>query len=117
MPKKFMRSFRFAHAGARHTLRTQRNIWIHLSIGIAALLAAVWLQVSLVETAILVLTISFVLVAEMINTAIEEVVNLAKPETHPQAALAKNIGAAAVLVAAIGSVIIGILIFAPRMVW
>jgi diacylglycerol kinase len=98
-------------------LRTQRNIWIHLSIGIAVLLAAVWLRVSLVEMAILVLTISFVLVAEMINTAIEEVVNLAKPETHPQAALAKNIGAAAVLVAAIGSVIIGILIFAPRMVW
>lgn len=116
MPRKFIRSFKHARAGAEHALRTQRNIWIHLFIGLLAILAAVWLRVTLTEVAILTLTIIFVVVTEMINTAIEEVVNLAKPETHPQAALAKNVAAGAVLLAAIGSVIIGFLILIPRLV-
>lgn len=114
MPKKFMHSFKFAHAGAKHALQTQRNIWIHLAVGMAALLAAIWLRVSLTELAVIVLTISFVVVTELINTAIEEAVNLIKPETHPLAALAKNVAAGAVLAAAVGSVVIGILIFFPR---
>lgn len=116
MPKKFMRSLKYAHAGAKHALRTQRNIWIHLFIGLAVMAAAVWLRVSRVELAILVLTVSFVIVVEMINTAIEEVVNLAKPEVHPLAALAKNVAAGAVLAAAIGAVMVGLLIFVPRII-
>ncbi|MFA4906475.1 MAG: diacylglycerol kinase family protein [Candidatus Margulisiibacteriota bacterium] len=114
MPKKFLRSFKFARAGASHVLLTQRNIWIHLFIGMLILLAAVCLRVKLVELAVIVLTVSFVIVIEMINTAIEETVNLVKPENHPLAALAKNVAAGAVLVAAFGSVIIGLLILAPR---
>ena len=114
MPKKFMRSFKFAHAGAKHALRTQRNIWIHLSAGAAVLLAAAWLRVSLIEIEIIVLAISFVIVTEMINTSIEETVNLIKPETHPLAALAKNVAAGAVLLAAIGSCAVGLMIFIPR---
>lgn len=116
MPKKFMRSLKHARAGAKHALQTQRNIWIHLFIGLAVTVAAVWLRVSVVELAVLVLTISFVIVVEMINTAIEEVVNLAKPEVHPLAALAKNIAAGAVLAAAIGAVAVGLLIFIPRVI-
>ena|SRR3989338_2562012 len=116
MPKKFMRSFKYARAGVEHIMRTQRNIWIHFFAGLAVLLAAFWLRISPAETAIIVLTIAFVIVTEMINTAVEEIVNLVKPEPHPLAGLVKNIAAGAVLVASAGAVVIGILIFIPRVI-
>lgn len=116
MPKKFMRSLKYAQVGVQHILATQRNIWIHLAIGLAVIVAATWLRVSRVEIAVLILTILFVIVAEMINTAIEETINLVKPEEHPLAGLIKNIAAAAVLTAAGGSVVIGLLIFGPRLI-
>ena len=114
MPKKFIKSLNYAKIGAQHALLTQRNIWIHLSIGVLVIAAAVWLKISLAQTAILVLTITFVVVLEMLNTALEEIVNLLKPEKHPLAALAKNIAAAAVLTAAVGAAIVGLLIFIPK---
>jgi len=114
MPKKFIRSFRYALAGAEHALRTQRNIWVHLGIGLLVIGLAIGLRVDRIEMAVLVLTIAFVIAAEMFNTAIEEVVNLAKPEHHPLAGLAKNVAAGAVLVAALGATAVGILIFIPR---
>lgn len=116
MPKKFMQSFKYAKAGAQHVLRTQRNVWIHLLIGAAVIVAAIWLRVSLVETAVLALTIAFVIACEMFNTAIEETVNLIKPESHPLAALVKNISAGAVLAAAAGAIVVGLLIFVPRII-
>jgi diacylglycerol kinase len=115
MPKKFIRSFKYARAGAEHALRTQRNIWIHLGIGLLVVGLAVGLKTDRIEMAVLILTIAFVIAAEMINTAIEEVVNLAKPEHHPLAALAKNVAAGAVLVAASGAVLVGLLIFVPKL--
>lgn len=115
MPKKFIQSFRYAQLGAGHALRNERNLWVHILIAIAALIVAVRLRVSSVELAIIVLTITLVIVTEMINTAIEEVVNLAKPENHPLAALAKNIAAGATLAAASGAVVVGLLIFLPRL--
>ncbi len=114
MPKKFIHSFSYAHKGAMHVLRTQRNIWIHIAIGALVILAALWLAVPRVEMMLLILTIAFVIVSEMLNTAIEEVVNMVKPEHHPLAALSKNIAAGAVLVAAIGAALIGLLVFLPR---
>jgi diacylglycerol kinase len=115
MPKKFMKSFKFAQAGAQHVLSTQRNIWIHLAIGAAVLLAALWLRVNAAELAVLVLTVVVVIVAEMFNTALEEAVNLIKPEPHPLAGMVKNIAAGAVLLAAAGAVLVGLLIFIPRL--
>lgn len=117
MPKKFMKSFKYARAGAQHVFQTQRNVWIHFWIGLLVIMAACWLRVSLLEIAILVLTITFVLVMEMINTALEETINLIKPEKHPLAGLVKNIAAGAVLLAAAGSVVVGFLIFLPRLLW
>lgn len=116
MPRKFIKSLKYARAGAEHVLKTQRNIWIHCFIGLVVLAAALWLQVERSELTLLVLTIAFVLATEIINTSIEEAVNLAQPAVHPQAALAKNLAAAAVLVAAVGAIIIGGLIFLPK-VW
>jgi len=115
VPKKFIRSFKYAQEGARHTLATQRNIWIHLAIGLAVLAAAVWYKLSSVEMALIVLTIALVITTEMINTALEALVDLVKPEHHPAAALVKNIAAGAVLIAALGAVCVGLFIFSPRL--
>lgn len=116
MPKKFMRSFKYAHLGVRHIVATQRNIRIHLAAGLLVVSAALWLKVSTVEVALLSLTISFVIVAEMVNTAIEETVNLVKSEEHPLAGLIKNIAAASVLMAALASIVVGLLIFVPKII-
>ena len=116
MPKKFMRSFKHARAGAEHTMRTQRNLWIHFLVGLAVIGFAVWLRVGLVELALLVVAIFGVIVAEMINTSIEELVNILSPGHREEAALAKNVAAAAVLLAAAGAVVVGCIIFIPRFI-
>jgi diacylglycerol kinase len=116
MPKKFIRSFKYAQVGALHILATQRNIRIHLAAGMAAVVLALWLGISRVEIAVLALAIAFVVVVEMINTAIEEAVNLVQPGEHPLAGMIKNIAAAAVLTAAFASLVIGLLIFVPRLI-
>ncbi|MBU1026238.1 MAG: diacylglycerol kinase family protein [Candidatus Margulisbacteria bacterium] len=116
MPKKFIKSFKYAKAGAEHAIKTQRNLWIHFFIGVIVLGLAVWFKVSLIELAILVLAIFGVIVAEMLNTSIEELVNLLSPEKRAQAGLAKNIAAAAVLLAAFGAVLVGALIIIMKVV-
>jgi diacylglycerol kinase len=77
---------------------------------------AVWFRVSLIELAILIVAIFGVIVAEMVNTAIEELVNILSPGHRQEAALAKNVAAAAVLLAAIGAVAVGCIIFIPRFI-
>ena len=116
MPKKFFKSFKFARAGAEHALRTQRNLWIHFFVALCVLAFAVWLQVSLPELALLTVAIFGVIVAEMFNTAVEELVNILSPEHREQAALAKNVAAAAVLLASVGAIVVGCLIFIPRFI-
>ena len=114
MPWKLIKSFKYAKVGAKHALRTQRNLWIHFIIGVAVLSFAVGFKVSLVELAILVLAIFAVIVCEMLNTAIEELVNILSPQHRPAAALAKDVAAAAVLLASLCAVVIGGLILLPR---
>lgn len=115
MPKKFIKSFKYARAGAAHAIRTQRNLWIHLFAGLVVLAFGVWINLALVELAILVIAITGVIVTELVNTAVEELVNILSPEHRKEAALAKNVCAAAVLLAAIGAMVVGGLIFIPRM--
>ena len=103
-------SFRFALVGLAYLFRTQRNARIHLILGAAACALAGWLGISLIAWAILIMTIAGVLILEGLNTAIEAVVDLASPEIHPLAKIAKDISAGMVLIAAIGSVAVGILI-------
>lgn len=107
------RSFRYAFAGWWFVIRTQKNAWIHALVSIAVVIMAAWLQVSLQEMAILVLTIAVVWTAEFLNTALEAVVDLASPQIHPLAKVGKDVGAAAVLIAALASIIIGLLIMGP----
>lgn len=107
------RSFRYAFSGWWFVIRTQKNAWIHAVISVIVILLALWLRVSLQDMAVLVLTIAVVWTAEFLNTAVEAVVDLASPQIHPLAKIGKDVGAAAVLIAALASIIIGLLIMGP----
>ncbi len=110
------RSFRFAFAGWWYVIRTQQNAWIHAVISLAVIALAFWLKLDTHDWAVLILTITMVWMVEFINTALEAVVDLASPDLHPLAKIGKDVGAAAVLIAAIGAVIIGLLILGPPLV-
>jgi diacylglycerol kinase (ATP) len=106
-----LESFNFALEGIIHVLRTQRNMRIHFTAAFAVLVAAVLLGVSRLELIALLLAIAFVLIAEMINTAIEGTVDVSTTSFDPNAKLAKDIAAGAVLIATVTAVAIGYLIF------
>lgn len=106
-------SFGYAFEGLWHVLRTQPNAWIHAGVSVFVLLLAFWLNVTSVEWALLLLTIMFVWMAEFLNTALEAIVDLVSPNYHPLAKTAKDVAAAAVLVGAIGAVLIGLLVMGP----
>ncbi len=106
-------AFRYAFHGWSYVLRTQRNAWIHTVVALAVLITGLWLELPARDWAVLILTIALVFTAEFVNSAIEAVVDLASPEIHPLAKIGKDVGAAAVLVAAIASVLIGLLILGP----
>ena len=112
---RIVQSFAYAIAGVAHLFRTQRNARIHLVIGAFACGLGVWLHISRAEWAVIVFTIALVIILEGVNTAIEAVVDLASPEIHPLAKVAKDVGAGMVLIAAIASVTVGLLIFGPPM--
>lgn len=110
-----LHAFRHAFRGLFYVMKTQRNAWIHTAITFAVLIIGIWLKISFTEWAILILTIALVFMAEFINTAIEAVVDLASPNKHPLAKIGKDVGAAAVLVAAFAAVLIGLLILGPSL--
>ena len=105
----------FGHAfrGLAYVLKTQQNAWIHSFIALAVIVVGLWLRLTPSDWAILILTIAIVFTAEFINTAIEAVVDLAMPVHHPLAKVGKDVGAGAVLVAALAAIIIGLLILGP----
>lgn len=104
-------SFNHAAEGIVHALRTQRNLWVHFAVAVAVLMAAVGFGASKLELAVLLLAITFVLVAELVNTAVEAAVDVASTAFDPLAKLAKDIAAGAVLVAALNAVAVGYLVF------
>jgi diacylglycerol kinase len=97
------------------TLKTQRNMRIHVAIGVAAFALGAVLRLSAVEFAIIALTVAVVMAAEMINTVVEAAVDLASPEYHPLAKIAKDVAAGAVLVTALGAVAVSLFIFLPHL--
>ena len=108
-----LHSFGHAFHGWWYVIRTQRNAWIHAVITILVLLVAWWLRLPLRDWAVLFLTITIVWTAEFINTALEAVVDLASPQRHPLAKVGKDVGAAAVLIAALAAILVGLLIMGP----
>jgi diacylglycerol kinase (ATP) len=109
-----LESFNYAFEGVIHVLRTQRNMRIHFLIAVGVLAAAVIVGVTRFELIALLLAIAFVLIAEMINTAVEHTIDVATTSFDPMAKLAKDIAAGAVLIASVNAVAIGYLVFAHR---
>lgn len=114
--RRFARSYGFAWEGVQHLFRSQPNARIHLVVMAIVILLGLLLQIARWEWLILSLICALVLFAEGINTALEAVVDLASPEFHPQAKIAKDVAAGAVLLCAFAAIVIGCLIFVPR-IW
>ena len=107
------RSFRYAFHGWWFVIRTQRNAWIHAVVSLAVLMVSIWLGLDRRDWAFIVFAMAMVWTAEFINTALEAVVDLASPQQHHLAKVGKDVGAAAVLIAAVSAAIIGFLILGP----
>ena len=107
-------SFNFAFEGIIHVLRTQRNMRIHFAVAIVVLVAALVVGVEKLELIVLLLAIAFVLITEMVNTAVEGAVDVATTSFDPMAKLAKDIAAGAVLIASTVAVAVGYLVFSDR---
>src|SRR5207248_112575 len=107
-------SFNYAFEGIIHVLRTQRNMRIHFAVALVVLIAALAVDVSRLELIALLLAIAFVLIAEMINTAIEGAIDVATTSFDPMAKLAKDIAAGSVLIATVNAIAIAYLVFSGQ---
>jgi diacylglycerol kinase (ATP) len=114
-PPSLVESFNYAFEGIIHVLRTQRNMRIHFLFAFVVLVAALVTGVSKFELVALLIVIAFVLIAEMLNTAIEGAIDVATTSFDPMAKLAKDIAAGAVLIATVTAVSVGYLVFADRL--
>ena len=108
-----VKSFGHALRGLGFVLRTQHNAWIHALVSVAVLGLGLWLGISRQEWAIIILAVTAVWTAEFMNTALEALVDLVAPDYHPLAKIAKDVAAAAVLIGALGAILIGLLILGP----
>jgi diacylglycerol kinase len=113
--KKRWQSILFACQGLRNGFLTQPNFRIHLAVAIAVIVFGWMLSLSRMEWIVITLTIALVLSSEMLNTAMEYLTNLVSPDYHPLAGKAKDAAAAAVLLTAAAAVLVGLIIFLPKL--
>ncbi len=113
---KFITGFRYAFNGLWYALRTQRNARVHLGIAILATILGIVLHISAVEFAMVFVAITSVFIAEMFNTVFELCIDIAAPNYHPLAKIAKDVAAGAVLLSAMLAIVIGLFIFIPH-IW
>jgi diacylglycerol kinase len=111
--KSLIKSFGHAFEGLLHAIGHNRNLKIHLATALIVIAASIFFHVTLFEKEILGVMILLVILSEMINTSIEEMVNLITTEHRREAGIAKDVAAGMVLVAAIGAIIIGAFVFVP----
>ncbi|MEK7595383.1 MAG: diacylglycerol kinase family protein [Patescibacteria group bacterium] len=114
-PKRHARRFYHAFKGLEHVFRNEANFRIHVVAAVTASLLASYLNFSTTEWLVLVLTMGFVLITEILNTLIEEMIDHLITEHHEAARIIKDVGAASVLMAAIISVVSGALLFIPKL--
>lgn len=110
---KFIAGFGYAFHGLWYALRTQRNARVHCVVAILVTIAGILLRISALGFAMLFITIAGVFIAEMFNTVIEVCVDLAQPEYHPLAKIAKDVAAGAVLLSAMLAVVVGLFVLGP----
>ena len=113
--EKFITSFGYAFRGLWYAVRTQRNMRVHVTAALLVIAAGILLRVSALEFAMLFIAITSVFIAEMFNTVIELCVDLASPNYHPLARIAKDVAAGAVLLGAMLSVVIGLFVLGPHL--
>ncbi|MFC1508610.1 diacylglycerol kinase [Candidatus Omnitrophota bacterium] len=114
-PQNLVESFNSAIEGFVYVFKSQRNMRVHFIIGLCVLLLAIFLNFTYMELIVLSLAITFVLFAEMFNTALEHTIDLIKEEFHPLARIVKDICAGAVLLSALAAVVIGYVLFSNRL--
>ncbi|MFQ5651937.1 MAG: diacylglycerol kinase family protein [bacterium] len=112
--RTLLRSFAFAFSGVLTLVQSQANARIHLFFTVAVPLAGYYCGLTRIEWCLLVVAIILVWATEALNTAVEHLADASSPQPHPLVGKAKDLAAGAVLIAAVGSVIIGLLIFGPR---
>ena len=111
-----IRSFKFAFVGIWTILKSQHNAWVHAVATIIVFVVGFLLKISTSEWCLIVLAIVAVWTAEALNTAFEFLADATNPDFHPMIKNSKDVAAGAVLIAAIGSIIIGVLIFLPKVI-
>lgn len=114
--KNIIESFKYAIEGIVFGIKNVRNLKIHLFFTVLVIVGGILFKISNIEWLILLLFIALVISLELVNTAIEETVNLAMPNIHPVAKIAKDVAASAVLVSAMISFIAGFIIFLPKII-
>jgi len=114
--RTLLESFNYAISGIMYSLKTQRNVRIHFLTALLVIAASSFFNFSAIELLIIFFTIALVIIAEMINTAIETTVDLVTEKYHPLAEIAKNVAAGAVLVASLNALVVGYIIFYGRLV-
>ena len=114
--KKLIKSFKYAIEGIYSGIKEERNMKIHFIFMILVIIFGIMLKISKIEWIICIILFGFVISMELINTAIENIVDMITLEKNPKAKIIKDVAAGAVLVAAISSAIIGLIIFVPKII-
>ena len=114
--KTLAASFKYASKGVYYAFKYNQNIRIHFLVAILVIIASVFFRVNAFEMGILAIMILVVICTEMVNTAIEEMANLITTEHRKEVEIAKDVGAGMVLLAIVGSVIVGMLVFTPYII-
>ena len=114
--KKRFKSFGYAFNGLRLLISEEHNARIHLIAAIVAVMAGFLLHISSLEWVAIILAFGFVISLEIVNTAIENIADFVSPERHMQIKKIKDLAAAGVLIAAITALIIGLIIFIPKII-
>lgn len=111
---KFIKGFGYAFSGLHHAFKSQLNFKVHILIAFVISFVGYLLKLSVTEWLWIIVLTGIVLLTELLNTGIEVLVDLVSPEIHPKAKIIKDVAAAAVLVAALTAVVVGLIIFIPK---
>lgn len=114
--KNWLSSFCYAYKGIVYAFKTQRNFKIHCAAAALVSALGIYMRLSMSEWLWIIFCIAFVITMELVNSAIEVIIDLVSPERNKLAGIAKDLGAAAVLIAAISAFIIGCIIFVPKLI-
>ena len=113
---RFFKSFTYAFNGIKTAIKTEQNFVVDLVFGVIAIILGFLLKIDKIEFIIIILTIGIAIMAELVNTAIEYTVDMAMPEIHPLAKAAKDLSSGAVLIMDFVILIIGIIIYLPKII-